>query len=163
MTSALLGITLVAATLATGLTAGFLAAFAHTVMPALATADDAGFVATFQAADRAVYNPWFMAPFTLAPVLVGGAMLLAFSDQGDGVVVLTAVALVLAVATVVVTGVVHLPLNREIGGVDPGGGATALAAARTRFERRWVRWNVVRTATSTGSFGCLAVALLQVQ
>ena len=163
MTSALLGIALVAATVATGLTAGFLAAFAHTVMPALASADDAGFVATFQAADRAVYNPWFMGPFTLAPVLAGAAALLAVVDQGAGVVALAAVAVVLAVATVVVTGVVHLPLNQEIGEVALDGGATALAAARARFERRWVRWNVVRSATSTGSLGCLAVALLQVQ
>jgi uncharacterized membrane protein len=163
MTTALLEVALVAATVATGLTAGFLAAFAHTVMPALATADDAGFVGTFQAVDRAVYNPWFMAPFALAPVLVGAALLLAVGDQPDATVALVAAALVLAVTTVVVTGRVHLPLNREIGEADLGGGASALAAARSRFERRWVRWNVVRSVTATASFGCLAVALLQVR
>jgi uncharacterized membrane protein len=163
MTGAVLGTVLVAATVATGLTAGFLAAFAHTVMPALGTADDVGFVGTFQAADRAVYNPWFMVPFTLAPVLAGAALLLALGDQGPGTGALAAVAFVLSVATVVVTGAVHLPLNREIGEVELDGGAGALAAARARFERRWVRWNVVRTVTATASFVCLAVALLQVR
>ena len=48
MTSTLLNPTLLAATVATGLTAGFLAAFAHTVMPALIGSDDAAFVGTFQ-------------------------------------------------------------------------------------------------------------------
>ena len=57
----------------TGLTAGFLAAFAHTVMPALATTDDSAFVGTFQILDKAVYNPWFMVPFTLVPVLVAAS------------------------------------------------------------------------------------------
>ena len=163
MTGALLGTLLVAATVATGLTAGFLAAFAHTVMPALGTADDAAFVGTFQAADRAVYNPWFMVPFTLAPVLTGAALLLTFADQEPATVAVVAGAFVLAVATVVITGTVHLPLNREIGEVPLDGGAAALAAARARFERRWVRWNVVRTVTATVSFVCLAVALLLVR
>ena len=38
----------------------------------------------------------------------------------------------------------------------------ATAAGRRAFETRWVRWNVVRTVTSTGSFTALAAALLVV-
>jgi uncharacterized membrane protein len=163
MAGALLEIVLLAATVATGLTAGSLTAFAHTVMPALGTADDAGFVGTFQAIDRAVYNPWFMVPFTLAPLLTGAALLLALADQqGSTVALVVVAAFVLAVATVGVTGAVHLPLNREIGEAELGTGGSALAAARARFERRWVRWNVARSVTATVSFGCLAVALLRV-
>ncbi|CAM02180.1 hypothetical protein SACE_2902 [Saccharopolyspora erythraea NRRL 2338] len=30
---------------------------------------------------------------------------------------------------------------------------------RSRFERRWVRWNVVRAVTSTAALGCLATVL----
>jgi uncharacterized membrane protein len=159
MTSTLLNPTLLAATVATGLTAGFLAAFAHTVMPALAGSDDAAFVGTFQALDRAVYNPWFMVPFTLAPLLVAAATLLAFVDgQRVGALLLVA-ALVLALATVLITGAVHLPLNRELQEVALG---ADLADARARFEQRWVQWNVVRTVTSTGSLAFLALALLRV-
>jgi len=161
MTAALLAPTLVAACLAAGLVAGFLAAFAHTVMPGLAATDDAGFVGAFQVIDRAVYNHWFMVPFALAPVLVGAALLLALGDQQWGVAVLVAAALVLAVATVGITGAVHLPLNRELGDVALSAGALDLADARARFERRWVRWNVGRTVTSTGSFVCMALALLR--
>jgi uncharacterized membrane protein len=153
---------LLAATLTTGLTAGFLAAFANTVMPALAGSDDAAFVGTFQALDRAVYNPWFMVPFTLAPLLVAAAALLALLDGQRRAALLVVAALVLALATVLITGAVHLPLNEEIGDVVLGAGATDLADARARFEQRWVAWNVVRTVTSTGSFTLLALALLRV-
>lgn len=160
MTSTLLNPTLLAATLTTGLTAGFLASFAHTVMPALAKSDNAAFVGTFQALDKAVYNPWFMVPFTLTPILVAAATLLAFIDGQRAAGVMTAVALVLAVATVLITGAVHLPLNKEIGEVVLDSGN--VAAARAHFEEHWVQWNVVRTITSTGSLAFLAAALLRV-
>ena len=64
-------------------------------------------------------------------------------------------ALVLVLATVVVTGSVHLPLNRALLEVDAATRAAA-AAGRRAFETRWVRWNVVRTVTSTASFAALA-------
>ena len=35
-----------------------------------------------------------------------------------------------------------------------------LAAVRSRFEDRWVLWNLVRTVAATGAFGCLLGALL---
>lgn len=159
MTSGLLTPTLAAAIVAVGLTAGFLAAFAHTVMPALATADDEDFVGGFQALDRAVYNPWFMAPFTLAPVLVGAALILALPDAPREAAALLAAALALAVATVLITAAVHLPLNRYLADVAPNAGGQVLAGARARFERRWVLWNYVRTISATGSFACLVVAL----
>ena len=162
MTAALLAPTLVAATLAAGLTAGFLAAFAHTVMPGLAATDDAAFVGAFQAMDRAVSNPWFMVPFTLTPFLAGAALLLALGAQNQGVAVLDAAALVLALTTVGITGAVHLPLNRRLGDVALGAGPPDLADARARFEHRWVRWNVGRTVTSVGCFACLSLALLRV-
>lgn len=160
MTSTLLNPTIVVAVVTTGLTAGFLASFAHTVMPALAKADDAAFVGTFQALDKAVYNPWFMVPFTLTPLLVAAATLLAFVDGQRTAGVLITVSLALAVVTVLVTGAVHLPLNKEIGDVVLD--SANLAAARASFEQRWVQWNVVRTVTSTGSLAFLAAALLRV-
>jgi uncharacterized membrane protein len=160
MLTAFLTPTLLAATVATGLTAGFLAAFAHTVMPGLAATDDRTFVAAFQAADRAVTNPWFLVPFTLGPLLIGAALLLALGDQQRGVAMLLGAALVLAAATVVITGTVHLPLNRELQEVALG---ADLADARARFEHRWVQWNVVRSVTSTGAFVTLALALLRVR
>jgi uncharacterized membrane protein len=150
-------VVLAAATVVTGLLAGFFYAFAHTAMPGLSRRDDATYVGAFQGIDQAVYNPWFMSTFVGTPLLVAAALVLHLDEDAATLLLLVA-ALLLAVGTVVVTAVVHLPLNREIqavaldGAGDPG-------AARARFEERWVRWNVARTVTSLAAFVLVAVAL----
>ena len=55
-------VTLLAATLTMGLTAGVFGDWTHTIMPGLGTTDDRTFVDAFQALDRAIYNPLFMLP-----------------------------------------------------------------------------------------------------
>jgi uncharacterized membrane protein len=150
-------VVLVAATVVSGLLAGFFYAFAHTAMPGIARRDAATYVAAFQGIDQAVYNPWFMSTFVGTPLLVAAALVLHLDDDTTTLALLAA-ALLLAVGTLVVTAAVHLPLNKEIqevaidGSGDPG-------AARARFEERWVRWNVARTVTSVGAFGLVAVTL----
>ena len=73
--SALTLAALVAATVTSGLLAGVYLLYAHTVMPGLRTLDDQAFVAAFQALDRAIVNPWFMAlGFLGAPVLTAVAL-----------------------------------------------------------------------------------------
>lgn len=150
-------VVLVAATVVTGLLAGFFYAFAHTAMPGLARTDDRTYVGGFQGIDRAVYNPWFMSTFVGTPLLVAVALVLHLDEDRPTLLLLVA-ALVVAVGTVVVTAAVHLPLNREIQEVALDGDGD-VGAARARFEERWVRWNVARTATSVGAFVLVAVAL----
>jgi len=164
VTTALQMPVLLAATLATGLTAGFLYAFAHTVMPGLSATDERTYVRAFQGVDRAVSNPWFMLAFLGGPLLLAAALLLSLGDTRTWLWsgVWLGAALALSVATILVTGAVHLPLNREIQDVATDAGPADLAAARERFEQRWVTWNVVRTATSTGTFVCAALALTRV-
>lgn len=148
--------TLVGATLATAMVAGLLFSFAHSVMPGLGTLDDRGFLAAFQRIDAAVADPWMMLTFFGSPALTLAALLLHLLDRSQAVPWLV-VALVLTVATVIITGVIHLPLNAAIQDAAP----TLLDAAdhRSRFEERWVRWNVVRAVTSTGSLAALSWAL----
>ena len=117
-------------------------------MPGLARRDDRTYVAAFQGIDQAVYNAWFMSTFVGGPLLVAAALVLHLDDDATTLGLLVA-ALVLAVATVAITVSVHLPLNKEIQEVDVAGGADP-GAARTRFEGRWVRFNVLRTVTSVG-------------
>jgi uncharacterized membrane protein len=150
---------LLAATLTTGLTAGVFALYAHTVMPGLRTTDDRTFVAAFQALDRAIVNPWFMvAGFGGAAACSAAAVVL---HLGRGPLPWAVAALVLYLVAVVVTVAVHLPLNDAIkaaGDVTTPGAATAV---RDGFdEARWSAWNLVRVATSTVAFGCLAWALV---
>jgi uncharacterized membrane protein len=58
--------------------------------------------------------------------------------------------------TLIITFTVNVPLNNQL--------ATATthneAAARQHFEMRWVRWNHVRTISSTAAFGSLTWALV---
>jgi uncharacterized membrane protein len=154
-------LTLLLATIAMGLAAGFLYAYAHDIMPGLGRADDRTFVAGFQAVDKAVVNPWFMLGFLGAPVLTGLAALLHLGADHRSVLVLTLVAFVLYLAVLVITARIHLPLNAELqaaGDPDrlPG---PELAAVRARFEVRWVRWHVVRTVFNVAAFACVAWAL----
>ena len=147
---------LAAATLTTGLTAGLFLVFAHSVMPGLSTLADTAYLTAFQRIDAAIANPWMGLSFVGSPVLT--AVALVGQLGSPSVAVPLAVALALVVTGVVITGVVHLPINARAQAAAPGfEGAEAL---RAQFEDRWVPWNVVRTATAALAVLALAWALL---
>ena len=147
--SALTLAALLAATVTSGLLAGVYVLYAHTVMPGLRTLDDRTFVAAFQALDRAIVNPWFVAlGFLGAPVLTAVALARTWGEPAAAWV---ASALVLHVVAMVVTARVHLPRNDAVKAAgDPDTLATGdLAALRSAFdEAGWVRWNLLRAVTS---------------
>ncbi|MEO9322622.1 anthrone oxygenase family protein [Nocardioides sp. C4-1] len=146
---------LLLAVLANGLQAGTYYTWASGVLPGLARTDDRTFVHALQQTNAAIVNPVFLATFVGAPLLAGLGVLAV-----DGSARAWAVAgLVLAVATVVVTVAGNVPLNDALAAAGPVDGITDLAGVREAFEGPWVRWNVVRTLTSTGALGCLAVAM----
>jgi uncharacterized membrane protein len=136
--------------------AGLLFSFAHSVMPGLGTLDDRGFLTAFRRIDAAISNPWMMLTFLGSPALALVALVLHLPDRSQAVPWLI-VALVLAVATMTITGAIHLPLNAAIQDAAPA--FLDVADLRSRFEDRWVRWNVARTVTSTGSLAALCWAL----
>lgn len=152
---------LLLATLTSGLVAGVYAFYAHTVMPGLGRSGDRTFVAGFQALDRAIVNPWFMATaFLGAPVLTAAAGLLHLGEAARGLLVWVVVALVLDLVTVGITGGVNVPANDRLKAAgDPD--VIDVAAVRAAFdEARWVRWNLVRVVLSVASFACLAWSLV---
>lgn len=157
MTTTMLGAaTLVGATLATAMVSGLMFCFAHSVMPGLGTLEDRGYLIAFQRIDAAISNLWMMVTFLGSPVLTLAALLLQLPGRGPDVPWLV-VALVLIVATVLITGAIHLPLNAAIQDAAPElRDATDL---RSRFEQRWVRWNLARAVTSFGALGALTWAL----
>lgn len=151
---------LVAATVSVGLTAGLLFAWVCSVMPGLARADDRTFVAAFQGMDRAIVaHPLFVVVFLGAVVLPAGTVALHLGGDQRPVLPWTVAALALSLATGIITRVVHLPLNARIQAAGDPDRIPDLAALRAGFESRWVRWNLVRTATSTAALACLAIAL----
>lgn len=155
------GLSLIAATITTGLVAGLFFAFAHAVMPGLGRSEDRTFVAAFQAIDAAIDNPWQGLSFVGAPVFTALSAVLHLGAGDDSSVGWVSVAaLLLYGGMVAITFRVHLPLNREIQRAGDPGRVGDLAAVRSRFEARWVRWNVVRAVLSAAAFGCLTWALV---
>jgi uncharacterized membrane protein len=154
---ALRGPVLIAATVATGLQAGTYYVWACGVMPGLARSDDRTFVAALQHLNVAIVNPVFLASFLGAPVLAAAA-----AATGGATARPWAVAgLVLAIGTVVVTAAANIPLNNALEAAGNVDRIKDLAAVRADFEHSWVRWNIVRVATSTASLACLAWAALE--
>lgn len=148
---------LVGATLTTGLTAGLLYAFAHCVIPGLRTLPDTDYLRGFQRIDSAISNPWMGLAFLGSPALTLTALVLHVRE-GGAVLLWLGLALALVTVTIVITVAAHLPLNAQIQAAAPDFVDTS--ALRTRFEARWVTWNLARTVTSVSAVVCLSLALL---
>lgn len=133
--------------------------YAHTVMPGLGALDDRTFVAAYGAMDRAIVNPWFLSSaFLGAAVTTLAAAALALRQPGGSWVV---AALVLYLAALVITVVVHLPLNDALASAGDPQLIDVTAVRQAFHESRWVAWNLVRTVTSLAAFGCLCWALVR--
>jgi uncharacterized membrane protein len=138
------------ATVAAGLQAGTYYVWACGVMPGLARTDDRTFVNALHQMNQAIVNPVFMLTFLGTPLLAAAAVV---TGPNRGWLV---AGLVLAVLTVIVTGVANVPLNDALDRA-----IAHPAAAREAFETSWVRWNIVRTVTSTGALAALAWAAVR--
>jgi uncharacterized membrane protein len=162
MIEVLQGITLLAATITTGLMAGVFGLYAHTIMPGLGRTDDRTFVGAFQAIDRAIINPWFVPVFIGALVLTAVAAALSVGEERRDVLPWAVAAFVLYLPGFIATLRVNVPLNNAIKAAGDPDRIDDLAGVRGRFdEPRWVRWNLFRTLGSTAAFGCLAWALVE--
>ena len=148
---------LTAAIVLGGLQAGTYYTWASGVMPGLARVDDRTFVHAVQQMNVAIVNPVFLASFLGAPALAGLAVLTTGGSARWWVLAGAG----LAVATVVITGGLNIPLNDALDAAGPIDSIRDLAAVRSDFESAWRRWNVLRTLTSTASVACLAWAALR--
>jgi uncharacterized membrane protein len=159
MLDLLRGLSLVAATMLTGVMTGVFGIYANAIMPGLRTTDDRTFVGAFQSIDRAIINPLFMLAFLGALVLAAVA---AGLNAGEPMVLWwVAAACVLYLAVVVITIAVNVPLNDAMKAAGDPDRIADLAAVREQFdEARWVAWNIVRAILSAVAFGCLAWALV---
>jgi uncharacterized membrane protein len=154
-------VTLLAATLTMGLTAGLFGDWAHTIMPGLGTTDDRTFVDAFQALTRAIYNPLFMLALMGALGFTGVAAILYLRADNRSPLLWVAVASGLHMGAFVITMAVHLPLNDVLTAAGDPDRITNLAAVRDAFdETRWAAWHTVRTIATTAAFGCLIWALV---
>ncbi|MFH8616120.1 DUF1772 domain-containing protein [Streptomyces sp. NPDC017979] len=152
-------VSLLVATGSTGLVAGIVLAYANSVMPGLAKADDRTFVDAAQRLNTAIHNPLFMAVSNAALLCTALAAGLHLPADHRDVLPWTGAALVLYAVTLVVTLAVNVPLNHALIAAGDPDGVPDLAAVRERFEARWNRMNALRTATTVAAFCCLLGAL----
>jgi uncharacterized membrane protein len=153
---------LVAATITMGVMAGVFQLYSYTVMPGLGRTDDRTFVGAFQALDRAIINPLFMANFLGALVFTALAAVLHTGDDERDVLPWIAAAFVLYLVTFVITIGVNVPMNDRIKAAGNPDRIANLAEVRRQFdEAKWRRWNLVRSVLTTVAVGCLAWALVE--
>lgn len=151
-------IALIAAILTSGLLAGLFYTFSCAVTPGLHRVDNHTFTTVFRAINVAIMNGWFLMTFVGAPVLTTVAAALHLPGGHRAVLPWILAALTCHIATVVVTGGISVPLNNRLDAA-PTATESERAAARTQFEPRWNRWNLIRTLTSTAGFAALVAAV----
>ena len=154
------GVSVVAATLTVGLTAGLLFAFFYAIMPGLGATDDRTFVGAMQRINVAILNGWFAVCFGGALVFSALAVALHLGRDARPVLPWLVAGLVLYVAVFAITMALNVPLNNAIDAAGDPDRITDLAAVRERFEGPWVRWNTIRAFVNVAAFGCLTWALV---
>jgi len=153
-------LSLLGAAMTVGLMAGVFLLYAHTVMPGLRSTDDRTFVGAFQAIDRAIINPLFLATFLAPLVFTGLAVVLHLRRDARAALPWIVAGLVLYLAVFLITVIVNVPLNDGIKAAGDPDRIADLGAVRAQFhEATWVRWNLVRAVLSTSAFGCLLWAI----
>ncbi len=152
-------VSLLGATMSTGLMAGVFGLYAHTIMPGLRAADDRTFVGAFQSIDRAIINPWFIgATFLGAAVFTSVA---AATNRHMPAFPWILAALIAYLAVMVITVVVHVPLNDAIKAAGNPDQIADLHLVRANFhEARWAAWNLARAIASTTAFAILMWSLV---
>lgn len=157
--SAVRALTLVGATLTTGLIAGVFYAYACSVNLGLAAQPDAGYVAAMQAINREIQNPVFFLSFFGAVLTLLSALAVHSPRPRSGRFRLVALACALYVGGgFLLTVFVNVPLNEELAGVAAGASPGELARARAGYEGPWNFWNGVRAVFSSLAFLALVGA-----
>jgi uncharacterized membrane protein len=152
-------VSLIGATIATGLMAGLFFAFASAVMPALRGTDNRAFVDVMQRINVAIINPVFMTVFLGGLVITGAAAIAHWRGDGRDALPWIIAGLVLYVVMFLVTVAFNVPLNDKLEAAGDVGHITDLGAVRHQFEGTWVAWNIVRALANVAAFACLAYAL----
>lgn len=153
-------ITLIAATITTGLIAGLFFTYANSIMPALRQTGDATYVTTMQRINMVILNPLFLLLFTGGLVASAAAAVVTWQADDRAPLPWLVAGVVLYGAMFAITQAVNVPLNNELDRAGDAEDDPARAAdLRRRFESTWVPWNHVRAIASAAAFTCLVVAL----
>jgi len=154
-------IVLVLATLLTGLTAGLCFTWNNAVTPGVGQLVDMGYLRSFQEMNRAIINPIFLIVF-FGPFFLHIANIFLFKTSSG-----TLLWLVMASAALYIIGLVavtifgNVPLNELLDKTDlMQASAEELKLLRDKFEVKWNRFHLIRTASTVLSFLLLLIICL---
>lgn len=149
-----------AATLTTGLIAGFFFDWAITIMPSLAQSDDRIYVAVMQKTITTINNsPAFLFSFLGAFAFTGAAAILQHRLGARAAVRWILAAFVLYFVAVLITMVLHFPLNDALANAGDPDTIADIAALRADTEAPWTNAHLPRTIATTLALACLCRAL----
>jgi uncharacterized membrane protein len=141
-----------------GLMAGLFFVFSVAIMPALDRLGHPGGMRAMQAINADIQNPLFLLVF-LGSGVAGAALAVSAAWTWDqpGAGYRLAGGLLIALGSLVLTVVYHVPRNDALDAVDAA--SSGAADEWARYVREWVPWNHVRAAASTASSIALLLAL----
>lgn len=156
-------ISLAAATILTGLSAGLLCGWRVSVILGTRRTSSHAYVETMQAIDRAILNVFFLVSLGV-PVAIAVTTVVLFVDDANARAGLLAFAFLLYLTTTVVTTAVgNIPPNDQLETFDASRATSdEVNAARVGNEHPRNRWHDVRTVSSASALCCVLAAFVDV-
>ena len=151
-------ITLFAAIILTGLSAGLFYAWEFSVIPGTRRIDDHSYIETMQSINRAIINPAFMLIFFGALIF---QIAITFQHRGTTAFwILLGAMFTYLLGTIFVTGLGNVPLNNALEALNLKElSVEQLNSHRTHYELQWNRLHKIRTAFAVLSFILLLTGL----
>lgn len=154
---------LIITTLLCGLTAGLVFTFALIVMPGIKSFPDKEFIQAFQKMDLIIQNnnPLFMLVWVGSVLSVIATLVLGINTkEGLELILLIAASAIYLLGVQLPTGVINVPLNNKLQTyVTESEDDKELQIARSEFENRWNRSNIIRTIFSVISVSLFLILL----
>jgi uncharacterized membrane protein len=158
MVASLYPVLLLGATVGAGLNAGLFFIFSVCIMGALARLPAEQGIAAMQSINIVILNPLFLGVFLGTAVLGVAAIVGGVMTGGSAGLLAIAGGVLFIGGTIVVTIVFNVPMNDALEALSPQSTGAA-NFWNSRYLTDWVRWNHVRTLSSTGALVFFALAL----
>ena len=152
-------LSLIAAVILTGLSAGLFYAWQVSVIPGTKNLIDMTYLQTMQSINRAILNPAFYLIFIGCLIFLA---ICSIQQYNSGIVfwLLISAALSYLIGTVGVTILGNVPLNDSLDVLDLTELVTSKASTfRQLYEQKWNRFHLIRTVFSVVSFLLSVMAL----
>lgn len=153
-------ISLNAAVILTGLSAGLFYAWSVSVIPGTQKIDDLSYLKAMQSINREILNPAFFIVFFGSLIALMGATYFSYGLSTTGFWLLVIAMLTYLIGTVGVTGRGNVPLNNELEALNIAKlGTKEIAEFREHYELRWNKFHTYRMIFSVLSFIMTLLAL----